>query len=128
MEPSARAIELLTGPNGGVLRATLAPSERVTHAVRAIGCTLALTTNRLLVIRDGWAFRPKTGIRDWQLDAALDVRSGLGQHGTGSLAIRQGRDATSVFVPTEEWAAALQLIGALRNRIRRREEDRQRGT
>jgi hypothetical protein len=124
MEPSARAIDLLAGPTGGVLRATLAPTERLTHAVPAVGCSIALTTRRLLVIRDGSSYRPKTGIREWPLDEHLEVRPGLVRHGSGSLVIRLGRDVTSVFIPTEEWAAALQLIGALRGRIRRTIADR----
>jgi hypothetical protein len=119
MEPSERALGLLTGPTGAVLRATLAPAERLTHAVPAIGCTIALTTRRLLIIRDGSAFRPVSGIREWPLEQALDVRPGLVRQGAGSVAIRHGRDVTSVFVPAREWEAALGLIGALRGRIRR---------
>jgi hypothetical protein len=124
MEPSARAVELLRGPTGGVLRATLRPTERLTHAVPAIGCTVLLTTGRLLVIRDGAAFRPKTGIREWAISETLEVQPGLVRHGSGSLVIRRGREVTSVFVPTDEWAAALQLVGALRTRIRRLAADR----
>ena len=123
MEPSERALDLLRGPTGGMLRAALAPSERLTHAVPAIGCTLVLTTRRLLVIRDGSAFRPKSGVRDWPLDPSLDVRTGLVRHRSGSLIIRHGREMTSVFVPSEEWAAAVQLIGALRSRTRRPRAD-----
>jgi len=120
MEPSPKAIDLLMGPAGGLLRAALAPTERLTHAVQAVGCSIALTTRRLFVIRDGSAFRPKTGVREWPLETSLDVKPGLVRHGSGSLVIRQGREVTSVFVSTEEWAAALQLIGALRARIRHR--------
>jgi hypothetical protein len=119
MEPSERALDLLRGPTGGMLRAALAPTERLTHAVPAVGCTLVLTTRRLLVIRDGSAFRPKSGVRDWPLDTSLDVRTGLVRHRSGSLIIRRGRETTSVFVSSEEWAAAIQLVGALRSRTRR---------
>jgi hypothetical protein len=119
MEPSERALDLLRGPTGGMLRAALAPTERLTHAVPAVGCTVALTTRRLLVIRDGLGFRPKSGLREWPLDPSLEVRTGLVRHRSGSLIIRRGRQVTSVFVPTEEWAAAIQLIGALRSRTRR---------
>jgi hypothetical protein len=123
MEPSERAVALLTGPTGGVLRAVLAPTERLTHAVPAVGCTLALTTRRLLIIRDGSSFRPKTGIREWPIESTLDITPGLLRHGSGSIVIRHGRETTSVFIATSEWDAALQLIGALRTRIRRGEVD-----
>ena len=109
------------------MRAALAPTERLTHAVPAVGCTIALTTQRLLVVREGAVFRPRTGVRAWPIDGSLDVRPGLVKHGSGSLAIRQGRDVTSVFVATQEWAAALELVGALRSRIRRMLEERQGG-
>jgi len=127
VEPSPKAIELLTGPAGGLLRATLAPTERLTHAVPAVGCTIALTTRRLFVVRDGSAFRPKTGLREWPLESSLDVQPGLIRHGSGSIVIRRGRDITSVFVSTDEWAAALQLIGALRARVRHGPTDRKPG-
>jgi hypothetical protein len=127
MEPSPKAIELLMGPAGGPLRATLAPTERLTHAVPAVGCTIALTTRRLFVVRDGSAFRPKTGLREWPLESSLDVKPGFVRHGSGSIVIRRGRDVTSVFVSTGEWAAALQLIGALRARVRRGPADRKPG-
>jgi hypothetical protein len=119
MEPSARAVELLRGPTGGILRATLQPTERLTHAVLGIGCTILLTTGRLLVLRDGATFRPKSGVREWAIEESLEVQPGLVRHGSGSLVIRNGRDVASVFVPTGEWAAALQLVGALRTRVRR---------
>jgi len=124
MEPSERALGLLTGPTGAVLRSTLAPTERLTHAVPAVGSMLVLTTRRLLIIRDGSAFRPVSGIRDWPLDPTLEVRPGLVRHGSGSIAIRQGREVVSVFVPAAEWEAALTLIGALRGRVRRIVADR----
>jgi hypothetical protein len=127
MEPSPKAIELLMGPAGGLLRATLAPTERLTHAVPGVGCTIALTTRRLFVVRDGSAFRPKTGLREWPLESSLDVKPGFVRHGSGSIVIRRGRDVTSVFVSTGEWAAALQLIGALRARVRRGPADRKPG-
>ena len=101
------------------LQSALAPGEQVTHLVPAIGCLLALTTERLIVARDGSAFRPKTGVRRWDLDERLSLRAGLVRHGTGSLAILWDRDATSVFVRGEHWDAALELVGAARAAIRR---------
>ncbi|HET9457811.1 MAG TPA: hypothetical protein VFO78_10745 [Candidatus Limnocylindrales bacterium] len=101
------------------LRSALAPGEKVTHLVPAIGCILALTTERLIVAREGSAFRPKTGVRRWDLDERLSMRAGLVRHGTGTLAILWDRDATSVFVRAEHWDAALELVGAVRVSVRR---------
>ena len=103
---------------GGRLLAALDEGERVTHLVPAIGCVVALTGQRLLVVREGSSFRPKTGVREWVIGEGLSVRAGLVRHGTGSLVIKADRDATSVFVRADDWEAALSLVGAVRARLR----------
>jgi hypothetical protein len=102
----------------GRLQAALEDGEVITHLVPAIGCVVALTPKRLLVVREGSAFRPKTGVRGWALSDGLSVRAGLVRHGTGSLVIKWDRSATSVFVRAEEWDKALALVGAARARVR----------
>jgi hypothetical protein len=110
--------------SSAALDAALAPGERVTHLVPAIGCTLALTSDGLIIAREGSTFRPKTGIRRWDLDDRLAIRAGLVRQGSGSLVILWDRDATSVFVRAEHWDAALELVGAVRASIRRVERAR----
>lgn len=100
------------------LRAALDDGEEILHLVPAIGCVVALTPQRLLVVREGSAFRPKTGVRDWALGHGLSIRAGLVRHGTGSLVIKWERDATSVFVKAEHWDDAMSLVGAVRARMR----------
>jgi hypothetical protein len=118
MDPPRRAIDGLPAPIVEVLRAALDPEESVTHIVSAIGCVLVLTNRRLLVIREGLAFRPRTGVRDWLVGPDLAVRAGLVRQGTGSLVIRSERDVTSVFVRADDWDDALDLVGAVRGRVR----------
>ena len=48
----------------------------------------------------------------------LVVRSGLVRQGIGSVVIRWKRDLTSVFVRVEQWNDALDLVGAVRGRVR----------
>ena len=103
---------------GGRLQAALDEGEHVTHLVPAIGCVVALTPQRLLVVREGSSFRPKTGVREWVLSEGLSVRAGLVRHGTGSIVIKADRDATSVFVRADDWDQALALVGAVRARLR----------
>ena len=103
---------------GGRLRAALEEGEAITHFVPAIGCVVALTPLRLLVVREGSAFRPKTGVRAWALGGGLSVRAGLVRQGTGSLVIKWDRSATSVFVRADQWDDALALVGAVRARVR----------
>jgi hypothetical protein len=103
---------------GSRLRAALDDGEDIIHLVPAIGCVVALTPTRLLVVREGSAFRPKTGVRAWALGEGLSVRAGLVRHGTGSLVIKWDRAATSVFIRADEWDHALALVGAVRARVR----------
>jgi hypothetical protein len=49
----------LPPPTAAALRDALDADEEITHAVPAIGCTIALTERRLIILRDGAAFRPK---------------------------------------------------------------------
>ena len=118
MDPAAREFDQLPGTVGGVLRAALRADEAVTHAVPAIGCMLVLTNRRLLIVRDGSEFRPRTGVREWDVGPGLAVRAGLVRQGIGSLMIRWDRDITSVFVRADRWDEALDLIGAVRGRVR----------
>ncbi|HEV8546240.1 MAG TPA: hypothetical protein VGQ64_08085 [Candidatus Limnocylindrales bacterium] len=118
MDADARAIEALPSATREILLERLEPGERITHAVPAVGCVIALTTRRLILLREGSSFRPKSGIRDWSFGRGLTVRMGLVRRGTGSLAIVWERDLTSVFVKAEHWDEALELAGAVRSRVR----------
>ena len=117
MEPVA-ALAHLPGATVDALRDAIDPDEEITHVVPAIGCTVALTERRLIIVRDGAAFRPKTGVRQWNLDEDVTVRTGYLRHGTGSIAGHWDRNATSVFVQAEHWDDALKLSAAARHRLR----------
>ncbi len=118
MDP-ARALDTLPPGTAATLSGALESGEEVTHAVPAIGCTIALTTRRLIIIRDGSAFRPKSGVRTWGLDDDMTVRTGLLRHGTGSVVVHWDRNATSVFVLADHWDDAIRLVAAARLRARR---------
>jgi len=117
MEPAPELGDL-PGATAEALRDAIEPGEAITHIVPAIGCTIALTERRLIIVRDGAAFRPKTGVRRWNLDEDLTVRTGFLRHGTGSIAVHWDRNATSVFVQAEHWDEALKLSAAARHRLR----------
>ncbi len=118
MDRATRAADAQPDTASDRLQAALDEGEAITHLVPAIGCVVALTPRRLLVVREGSAFRPKTGVRDWALGGGLTVRAGLVRQGAGSLVIRWDRNATSVFVRAEHWDAAMALVGAVRSRMR----------
>lgn len=118
METTTRANDADGDTAANRLQAALEEGERITHLVPAIGSVVALTTLRLLVVREGSAHRPKTGVREWMLTGSLSARAGLVRHGTGSLVIKSGREATSVFIRADQWDGALALVGAVRARMR----------
>lgn len=118
MNPATPAPDAHPGTAASRLRAILTKGEEITHLVPAIGCVIALTPRRLLIVREGSSFRPKTGVRDWELGAGMSVRAGLVRQGSGSLVVKWGRNATSVFVRAEHWDDALALVGTVRARLR----------
>src|SRR5215210_2766749 len=109
MDPAGRATDHLPGAVAAAVKDVLHAEETVIHAVPAIGCTVILTDRRLLIVRDGASFRPRTGVR-----AGLNVRAGLVRQGTGSLVVHWDRDVTSIFVRSDRWNDALELVDELR--------------
>ena len=99
------------------LRGVLEPDEDLIEVVAGVGATLVLTAGRLIMVRDGAAFRPRSGVRTWDLIDRPAIRSGLLVHGTGRLLIEgQGRPA-SLFVAEANWPTARLLIEGLHRRV-----------
>jgi hypothetical protein len=81
-----------------------------------VGSALVLTDRRLLIIRDGRSFRPRTGIRDWSLGPSLRIQVGPLRNGSGSLTIHRERGATSFFVAERDWLDALWIVDEAQRR------------
>ena len=77
----ARVIGRMTLETAEALREVLEEGEAVVAALPSIGSALVLTDRRLIIIRDGRSFRPRTGVRDWPPR-------------TGRCGSRSGRSAT----------------------------------
>jgi hypothetical protein len=92
------------------LREVLAEGEAVVAALPSIGSSLVLTDRRLIIIRDGRSFRPRSGVRDWPLGPALRIQVGPLRNGAGSLLIDRERGATSFFVSERDWQDALWIV------------------
>jgi hypothetical protein len=118
MDRAGRATDGLPGATAAALQGALERDEMVSHAVPAIGCSLILTDRRLLIVRDGSSFRPRTGIRAWAITDGLNVRAGLVRQGTRSLIVHWDRAVTSIFVRSDRWNDALGLVAELRERVR----------
>lgn len=83
----------------------------------AIGCTFVLTNEHLHLVRDGVAFRPRTGIQTWVLDRSLTVRMTPVRQSTGRLIVgRLGHDA-SIFLTAAHAPEVEALLAEIRRRI-----------
>jgi hypothetical protein len=95
----------------------LGPSEHVALVAPAVGCTLVLTDKRLLLVREGASYRPRSGIRDWVLDRTLNLHPGPVRNTSGQLAIESPRRTTSIFYRLEHKPAIDQVVAEVRRRI-----------
>jgi hypothetical protein len=96
------------------LTAVLEPTEHVELVAPAVGSVMVLTGRRLVVVRDGAAFRPKTGVRSFDLDRGLRVRIGPARR---RVIIEADGRAINVFVRSEQLAQAETLVAEVRRRI-----------
>ena len=115
--PGAQPPDALPADSRKVLRQMFEPAERVVRVVNGVGASLVLTDRRLILVREGVAYRPKSGVQTWPLDRTLRVRHTPVRHGTGRLVVDREARATSVFVAAERWPQAEALIGDVNRAI-----------
>jgi hypothetical protein len=96
------------------ISAVLDPAESVEFVAPAVGSSLALTQRRVLGIRDGANFRPKSGIRAFELDAGLSIRIGPRRR---RVIIEAESGTINVFVRSEQLAQAEAFVAEVRRRI-----------
>jgi hypothetical protein len=99
----------------------LGPTEQVAMVAPAVGCTLVLTDRQLLLVRDGVAYRPRSGVQSWVVDRSLTVRLGPIRRTTGQLAIECCGRTASVFLTRAHIPAVDALVAEVRRRIYREE-------
>ena len=112
----------MTLETADALRDILEDGEQVVAALPSIGSALILTDRRLIIIRDGRSFRPRTGVRDWRLGPDLRIQTGPLRNGSGSLLIDRERGATSFFVAERDWHDALWIVDEADRRSRQLSE------
>jgi hypothetical protein len=99
------------------LAPVLGPDERVVRVAAAVGCTLVLTEENLHLVRDGVAYRPRTGIQSWVLDRSLTIRLTPVRQSTGRLIVgRLGHNA-SIFLTAAHAQDVEELLAEVRRRI-----------
>lgn len=110
MEPLSDATRTALAP-------VLGPTEHVTRAAAAVGCTLVLTDRQLHLVRDGVNFRPRTGVRSWELDRSLSVRMAPARGSSGRLIVERAGRSVSVFLTAAHALEIEELLAEIRRRI-----------
>lgn len=85
------------------------------------GASLLATRDQVVILRDGTAFRPRTGVRSWSYDRILDVSLSQARHGQARIVIRTGRfpwEAVSMFFSSRNLPDAERMIREIRKRLR----------
>ncbi len=104
----------LSEPARVVLAGALDAEEKVDILAPAVGSILILTDRRLIVLRRGAEFRPKTGIQSFALDRDLEVRIAPT---IKQVTVASPGRAISVFIRREQLVDVEALVAELRRRI-----------
>ena len=103
------------------LLAILESGEEVVDLLPGLGATLVVSSQRVIVVREGTHYRPRNGVRSWRHGELRDVALSLPRRGHGRIVLVEGRDpkqAVSVFIEAESWTAAERIVGEIRGRAR----------
>ena len=96
------------------IEAALDPAESVELVAAAVGSSLVLTQHRLFVVRDGASFRPKTGVRPFELDDELKIRIGPARR---RVIIESATGTINLFVRSDQLPQAESFVAEVRRRI-----------
>ncbi len=84
--------------------------EQLLGAVTTLAGTLVLTDRRVVIVRQGRTYRPRTGIRSWWISSTVHLRCVMPRGGMGRLMIGTGKQAANFFVKTSDWDDALRMV------------------
>jgi hypothetical protein len=107
---------------GGASQPDLAVEEELLVVLRGIGAAMFLTTQRIIVARDGVERRPRTGIQSFPLAAIRHLRLEMGSAPSGRIAVwtSASQEAVSMFFDTRSLDRAHELLDIARPLIAQR--------
>jgi hypothetical protein len=111
----------------GGLYAWLEPDEEVVALLAGDGATLSATQHRVVIVRDGSEYRPKSGVRSWPYEQVTSVQLSRPQRGQARFVIRTGRypwQAVSVFFNVSQLPDAERMVREVSRRVRMRSDRR----
>jgi hypothetical protein len=99
----------------------LAERESVLAALTGDGASLFATEDRVVIVRDGSAFRPRSGIRSWTYDRIQGISLSRPNRGQARMVLRTGQypwQAVSMFFGAEHWRDAERIVSSISDRLR----------
>lgn len=115
----------LSGPFSAV-EPELDPGEVLVLVLRGIGAVMFLTTDRLIVARDGGERRPRSGTQSFRLESISHIRVEPGERPSGRIAVWIGtQEVVSMFFDARSGDRAEEAVAAARPLIARRRRERQ---
>jgi len=101
-------------------RDILEPGEELVGRLDGRGATLLLTQRRVVIVREGSGFRPRSGVRSWPYASIMRVTLSPPKRGQAQIVIRTGRaawQAVSMFFAAELMPDAEDLVQEIRRQI-----------
>lgn len=95
----------------------LEAGESVVARLAGFGASIVVTTQRLVVVRDGAGFRPRSGVRSWRHEAIQGVSLSPPKRGQARMVVQAGsgpENEVSVFFAAERWPEAARIVGDVR--------------
>jgi hypothetical protein len=96
------------------IEAVLDSAESVDFVAPAVGSSLVLTERRLIIVRDGASFRPKSGVRSFELETGLSIRVGPKRR---HVIVESAGHPINLFLRSDQLAQAEAFVAEVRRRI-----------
>ena len=93
--------------------------EEVVARLDGAGAILLATQRRVVVIREGSEFRPRSGVRWWPYDSIVDVSLTKPVGGQARIMLQTGIGPThlvSMFFASDHWSVAQDLVREIERR------------
>jgi hypothetical protein len=120
MDDRPRAKPISLDQTQAFVAAAAAAAETILGQVEGLGATLVVTATRVIVVRQGAHFRPRSGVRAWPIDSLRAVQLVAPRNGNGRVVLRTGPypwQAVSLFIAAAHWRAAERAVSQIRVRI-----------
>ena len=98
----------------------LEADEIVVAVLTGDGADLLATDRRIVIVRSGAGFRPRTGVRSWTYDRIAQVALSRPSRGQALIVVRTGHlpwQAVSMFFDSRLWPEAERVIDETRRHL-----------